>query len=73
MPVRPIGFNGLGVDETPHPVGCPIVRRIMGDGLELAMSETGEGPAVLLIHGRPGNARVWRHQVPALTEEPGEC
>jgi pimeloyl-ACP methyl ester carboxylesterase len=63
----PDGFNGLGVDETPHLVGCPIVRRINGDGVELAVTDEGDGPAVLLIHGFPDSARVWRHQIPALT------
>src|SRR4051794_36478258 len=67
-PVRPFGFNGLGVEEAPHSVGCPIVRRIKGDGLELAVSASGEGPPVLLLHGFPDSSRLWRNQIPALQE-----
>src|SRR3954468_12940198 len=67
MPVRPDGFNGLGVDETPHHVGCPIVRRIRCEDVELAVTDRGDGPPVLLIHGFPDSSRLWRHQVSALT------
>ena len=62
MPVRPDGFNGLGVEEAPHHVGCPIVRRMNG----LAVHDEGDGPAVLLLHGFPDTAALWRHQVSAL-------
>jgi pimeloyl-ACP methyl ester carboxylesterase len=66
MPVRADGFNGLGVEEAPHHVGCPIVRRMNGDGIELAVNDAGTGPAVLLLHGFPDTAQLWRHQIPAL-------
>jgi pimeloyl-ACP methyl ester carboxylesterase len=62
MPVSPDGFNGFGVEEAPHPVGCPIVRRMNG----LAVHDAGDGPAVLLLHGFPDTHDLWRHQVPAL-------
>src|SRR3954453_15602126 len=52
-PVSAFGFNGLAGEEAPHHVGCPIVRRIKADGAELAVSDEGEGPAVLLLHGFP--------------------
>ena len=42
------------------------MRRLQGDGLELAVADEGEGPPVLLIHGFPDSSRVWRHQVRAL-------
>jgi pimeloyl-ACP methyl ester carboxylesterase len=58
-PVSPDGFNGLGVDEPPHPVACPIVRRIKNQDVE--------GTPVLLFHGYPDRATVWRHQIAALT------
>jgi pimeloyl-ACP methyl ester carboxylesterase len=67
MPMGAGGFNGPGVDEAPHHVGCPIVRRINGEGVELAVTDEGEGPPVLLLHGFPDSARLWRHQLPALT------
>jgi pimeloyl-ACP methyl ester carboxylesterase len=42
------------------------MRRITGDGVELAVLDEGEGPAVLLLHGFPDSARLWRHQIPPL-------
>jgi hypothetical protein len=67
MPVWRDGFNGLGVDEPPHRVACPIVRRMNGDGIELAVADEGDGPPVLLLHGFPDSGRLWRHQVASLT------
>jgi pimeloyl-ACP methyl ester carboxylesterase len=43
------------------------MRRIAGDGIELAVLDEGEGQAVLLLHGFPDSSRLWRHQIPALT------
>jgi pimeloyl-ACP methyl ester carboxylesterase len=42
------------------------MRRIAGDGVELAVLDQGEGRPVLLLHGFPDSSAVWRHQVPAL-------
>ena len=39
-----------------------------GDGVELAVNDEGDGPAVLLLHGFPDSARLWRHQIPALKD-----
>jgi pimeloyl-ACP methyl ester carboxylesterase len=44
------------------------MRRITGDGIELAVLDEGEGPAVLLLHGFPDSARLWRHQIPTLCD-----
>jgi pimeloyl-ACP methyl ester carboxylesterase len=44
------------------------MRRITGDGVELAVLDEGEGPAVLLLHGFPDSARLWRHQIPTLVQ-----
>jgi pimeloyl-ACP methyl ester carboxylesterase len=44
------------------------MRRIPGSGVELAVRDEGEGPAVLLLHGFPDSSELWRHQVPALTD-----
>src|SRR3954465_1860491 len=66
-PVLPDGFNGLGVEEAPHHVACPIVRRINGDGVELNLIDEGEGAPTLLLHGFPDSSVLWRHQIPALT------
>jgi pimeloyl-ACP methyl ester carboxylesterase len=45
------------------------VRRINGDGLELAVSVSGEGTPVLLLHGFPDSSRLWRNQLPALHDQ----
>ena len=66
--MRSDGFNALPVEEPTHSVGCPIMRRITGDGVELAVLDQGEGPAVLLLHGFPDSAQLWRHQVPTLVD-----
>jgi pimeloyl-ACP methyl ester carboxylesterase len=42
------------------------MRRITGDGVELAVRDDGDGPPVLLIHGFPDSSRLWRHIAPAL-------
>lgn len=36
-------------------------------GVSLHVEDHGEGPPVLLIHGWPDSARLWRHQIPFLT------
>ena len=71
MPVSADGFNGLGVEEAPHHVGCPIVRRMNGDGVELAVHDEGEGPAVLLLHGFPDSARAVAPPDPGAQRRPG--
>lgn len=43
------------------------MRRIAGDGVELAVLDEGEGYPVLLLHGFPDSSRLWRHQVAALS------
>lgn len=42
------------------------MRRIRGDGVELAVLDEGAGLAVLLLHGFPDSSQLWRHQIPAL-------
>jgi pimeloyl-ACP methyl ester carboxylesterase len=37
------------------------------DGVELYVEVHGDGEPVLLLHGWPDSADLWRHQVPALT------
>jgi pimeloyl-ACP methyl ester carboxylesterase len=44
----------------------PPSRKIKTNGIELAVYEAGSGPAVVLLHGFPGLAFSWRHQIPAL-------
>lgn len=45
-----------------------IGRRIELDGIGLNVVEEGSGPAVLLLHGFPDSAALWRHQIPALAK-----
>ena len=40
----------------------------VGDGLRLRAVEAGEGPLVLMIHGFPGLAYSWRHQMLPIAE-----
>lgn len=38
------------------------------DGVDIHYEVIGNGPPVLLLHGFPDSGRLWRHQVPALTD-----
>lgn len=46
------------------------VRRADAEGVELAYTDHGpaDGEPVLMIHGFPDTARLWRNQIPALVE-----
>ena len=41
-------------------------RNIEVNGISLYVEEHGEGVPVILLHGWPDSARLWRHQVPVL-------
>jgi pimeloyl-ACP methyl ester carboxylesterase len=43
-------------------------RTVPSNGIELRVSEEGEGRPVVLCHGFPELAYSWRHQLPALAE-----
>lgn len=45
-------------------------RRVRSGGVELTVAEHGpsDGAVVLMIHGFPDSAKLWRNQIPALTE-----
>lgn len=49
-------------------VCCYAVRRVAADGVTLAVRDEGAGPAVLLLHGFPDRADLWRRQVPPFVE-----
>ena len=38
------------------------------NGIDLHVEDSGDGDLVVLLHGWPDSARLWRHQVPPLTE-----
>jgi pimeloyl-ACP methyl ester carboxylesterase len=42
--------------------------RVENNGVGIEYEVTGDGPPVVLLHGFPDSGRLWRHQVPALTE-----
>ncbi|MGV0743163.1 alpha/beta fold hydrolase [Mycolicibacterium sp. XJ870] len=44
----------------------PEPRYIVVNGIRLAYTDTGDGPAILFIHGFMFNHSMWRHQVAAL-------
>lgn len=41
---------------------------VASNGINIGVRVAGEGPVVLLVHGFPGAAYSWRHQLPALAE-----
>ncbi len=43
-------------------------RDLTCNGIRLHVTEQGEGPLVLLLHGWPELSYSWRHQIPALAE-----
>lgn len=43
-------------------------KRLETNGISLHVVDEGAGPAVMLLHGFPDSADLWRHQVPALVE-----
>ncbi len=43
------------------------MRRMNGDRIQLAVTDDGQGPPVLLLHGFPDSAELWREQIAALT------
>ncbi|MEA2148084.1 MAG: hypothetical protein QOG59_3671 [Solirubrobacteraceae bacterium] len=49
-------------------VAFPPARPIVTNGIQLAVHELGEGPAVFLLHGFPELAYSWRHQIGPIAE-----
>jgi len=41
---------------------------VRANGIDLAVYEQGDGPAIVLLHGFPELAFSWRHQLPALAD-----
>ncbi len=46
----------------------PDPHYIKSNGINMAVHEQGDGPAVVLLHGFPELAFSWRHQLPALAD-----
>jgi pimeloyl-ACP methyl ester carboxylesterase len=47
-------------------LGADSGRLIEANGISLYVEDHGAGEPVLLLHGWPDSARLWRHQVPCL-------
>lgn len=45
----------------------PVTTMQLGE-LEFAVTDEGTGDPVLMLHGFPDSARLWRHQIPRLVE-----
>jgi pimeloyl-ACP methyl ester carboxylesterase len=41
-------------------------RQVEANGIQYSLIDEGEGPPVVLLHGFPDTASLWRHQIPAL-------
>ena len=48
---------------------CSILEDSYPGARHLEVEDTGSGHPVLLLHGWPDAANVWRHQVPALAAD----
>ncbi|MGI8405781.1 MAG: alpha/beta fold hydrolase [Thermomicrobiales bacterium] len=42
------------------------MRQVQANGVRFALIDEGDGPAVLMLHGFPDTAELWRHQIPPL-------
>ena len=48
-------------------------RALVGDGLQMAYVDEGEGPTVVLLHGNPTSSYLWREVIPPLTAAGLRC
>jgi pimeloyl-ACP methyl ester carboxylesterase len=48
------------------PFGLPRTRIAVGDGVELATVDRGDGPPIVFLHGFPTSSALWRHVIAAL-------
>ncbi len=48
-------------------MNLPPKKRLSVNGLEMAYAETGEGPAVLFLHGNPTSSYLWRNVIPHVS------
>jgi len=65
MPAPVLGQDG----ETPSPIDVAAITQTVQVGdLAFPVVDSGEGPAVLLLHGFPDSRHLWRYQIPALAD-----
>ena len=62
--------NGPASRGTPASVsvGDTVSRAELGHGIAYEVVDQGTGDPVLLLHGFPDSAALWRHQIPALAD-----
>ncbi|MFP6593931.1 MAG: alpha/beta fold hydrolase [Dehalococcoidia bacterium] len=48
-------------------------RRVEANGLGFHVTDVGEGPPVVLLHGFPDTSDLWRHQIPVLVDAGYRC
>jgi len=48
-------------------------RRVEANGLTFHMTDVGEGPPVVLLHGFPDTSDLWRNQIAALVDAGYRC
>ncbi|MCH7906791.1 MAG: alpha/beta fold hydrolase [Chloroflexi bacterium] len=53
--------------------GDPRARRIEANGLSFHVTDSGEGPPVVLLHGFPDTSALWRNQIVALVKAGFRC
>ncbi len=60
--------HGSGAGDVEHrpPLGPPKRLVAIGGGVELAVVDVGDGPAILFIHGIPTSAVLWRRVIAAV-------
>lgn len=50
-----------------------ITRRVEANGLSFHVTDTGDGPPVVLLHGFPDTSDLWRNQIAALVDAGFRC
>lgn len=53
--------------------GGQPTRRVEANGLSFHVTDSGEGPAVVLLHGFPDTADLWRDQIAPLVDAGFRC
>lgn len=48
-------------------------RRVEANGLTFHVTDVGEGPPVVLLHGFPDTSDLWRNQIPAIVDAGYRC
>ena len=63
------GSAALALGQAPRAAELgALTRQISANGAVFPVAVTGEGPAVLLLHGFPDDRFMWRYQVAALAD-----